>query len=248
MWKSLAGCLTVVSALGCGLSDYEARMDVQRERMRIFDEENKVLSGCIHPPTKKEKGGAEKLAVPFDIFLRIPKGFHLGVKIDKNGLFLKDASFDVAGLTFYRFEGIQGTNFFLAAATVPTPTKDDKRPAGVFSKEEFKNNVRAGLHAIFQRNFPAIKPNEVNKQPQSHKTEKLQPLAFEEYIYGDDKMTVAVYYHERNNRQVALIYQYTKQMYADPSTGKGIDVSLKSLDISDAAFGKRLFFNKNKRL
>ncbi|MCI0379517.1 MAG: hypothetical protein L0215_18060 [Gemmataceae bacterium] len=241
-------CLLLLAFVcGCGLDDYEARMDLQRDRMKIFDEENKVLSGCIHPPTMKVKGGAEKLAVPFDIFLRIPKGFHLGVKTDKNGLFLKDASFEAAGLIFYRFEGIQGTNFFLAAATVATPTKDGKRKTG-FSKEEFKDNVRAGLHAIFQRNFPAIKPNEVVKQPQSYKTEKLQPLAFEEYVYGDDKMTVAVYYHERNNRQVALIYQYTKQMYADPNTGKGIDVSLKSLDISDAAFGKRLFFNKNKRL
>ena len=76
MWDGLKKILMTTAfalACGCGLSDYEKRMDEQRERMNLFDEENATLGDLIDMPSGKDPRGAE-IKVPFEIYLRLPKG------------------------------------------------------------------------------------------------------------------------------------------------------------------------------
>src|SRR5439155_9457336 len=70
--------IALTGASGCGLSEYQSRMDEQRTRLQNFDDNNRLLDDPIDMPRLKlkDKDGnpGEKLAWP-DVFLRLPKGY-----------------------------------------------------------------------------------------------------------------------------------------------------------------------------
>ncbi len=63
--------LALPALAGCGISDYEKRMQEAEVRMDRFDAENKVLGDPLVLPPRKEK---ENQGPPFDAFLRPPVG------------------------------------------------------------------------------------------------------------------------------------------------------------------------------
>src|SRR5262245_4545061 len=95
-------CLLFLLLAGCGLSDYESRIDQERIRVKIFDEENKVLGDLIDRPydVVKIAEGKEILTQiwPFDVFLRVPKD----VNNKSEG---KTAAYAAEHLKLYRFKG-----------------------------------------------------------------------------------------------------------------------------------------------
>src|SRR3954470_24265081 len=68
-------------AAGCGLSDYEKRMDEQRQRIKEFEDVNLLLDEPLEIPSTKKPGGRDEM-VPArpEIYLRLPKGFGSVVK------------------------------------------------------------------------------------------------------------------------------------------------------------------------
>ena len=88
LWRLLFG-LFILSVSGCGLSDYESRMDAQRARVQKFDDANNRLGDPIAMPMIQVKGGAAQPAWPFDIFLRLPKGYNFSKTYGKDWPFYR---------------------------------------------------------------------------------------------------------------------------------------------------------------
>src|SRR5437870_5684245 len=70
-----------IGVAGCGLSDYEKRMD-KHQRIVALDETSKLLEDPIEMPMLKKPGSKDdfEAAWPFDVYLRLPKGFGTTVK------------------------------------------------------------------------------------------------------------------------------------------------------------------------
>lgn len=58
----------LMSAVGCGVDDYEAKQQPFQARLDYFDEENKLLKDLMEPLPKRE--GLD----PGSVYLRLPKG------------------------------------------------------------------------------------------------------------------------------------------------------------------------------
>src|SRR5579872_252464 len=69
--RNLLFGLLVLSAAGCGLSDYQNRMDAQRARIQKFDDAHQALGDPIDIPTLPGKGPSW----PFDVYVRLPKSY-----------------------------------------------------------------------------------------------------------------------------------------------------------------------------
>ena len=61
--------LPVLALTGCGIADYEKKMQEAEARVKRFDDENALLGDPLVLPPRKEMEGP-----PFDVFLRPPRG------------------------------------------------------------------------------------------------------------------------------------------------------------------------------
>jgi hypothetical protein len=68
--RAALGLLAAALLGGCGLPEYEARMQQEQERLDRFDEENKALDAPLDPP--KRQAGKDTVQDP--VFFRPPKG------------------------------------------------------------------------------------------------------------------------------------------------------------------------------
>src|SRR5262245_12635119 len=92
----LALAASVLASSGCGMNDYLSRMDAQRARIQEIDEINGLLDAPIEMPTMKIAAtNEERPAWPFEVFLRLPKGY--GAATDKKPT--------QENVPFFRFNG-----------------------------------------------------------------------------------------------------------------------------------------------
>lgn len=237
-WRSVL-MAALLGVGGCGLSDYERHMDAERERVKLYDEENRVLGDAIEVPTEKAKETEEKPAWPFEVFLRLPAG----------------VSGKVAGrygstVPLYRYAG-QDMNVFVAAGIVAEKNKDGIYKPGEWIVDDFRTGVRAALKKFYDDAYKynplrlvQEQPVKDQRKPQSWRGGELPALDFDKYAGSDKENARAkelssfeMYVYRVANRQIAIIYQYPERVSAEKQSG--IDLSLKSLDISDSAVGRR---------
>jgi hypothetical protein len=121
----------VLAASGCGLSDYQNRMDAQQRRVQRFDELNNSLSDPIDG----------QATWPFEFYLRLPKGYVLDKK-----LAIKDIPF------IHRYSsGEPGHNIFVAAAWLIDP-KAKPAVAG-YTAENFRRYMRNAIDLFYFSNY-----------------------------------------------------------------------------------------------
>jgi hypothetical protein len=236
---------TVCLAGGCGLADYEKRMDAQRARLRVVDEENRYLGEMLELPPPDMDGVA---AVPFDFFVRLPRGISPTVA-DKNG------SYVIGDQVVYRYPGsAEGTNVFLAAAVAAAPDHEKKLKKGEVTPEEFREKFQRALGAIVKETLrPSEKSERVTRPATTYTAEKLPSLDFDYFALEDDPALkdathVAVYVHQRGARLLALAFQVPQAVKTEQAAQQGIDLCLRSLDIGDDAPRKRTAFSTTRRL
>src|SRR5947209_6889904 len=101
---------------GCALGDYEARIDAQRKRLEVVDEENRYLSPeAIDNPQfdVKDKATTKKASYwPFDVFLRPPRDI-APMTAKKDGYM-----FNFQEPRLFRYAGAKGYNMFVAAGLI----------------------------------------------------------------------------------------------------------------------------------
>jgi hypothetical protein len=232
--------LTIVAAfiavVGCGLSDYEKRMDEQRDRLTAFDEEAKILGGLIEQPYTLDAKGKRKGVLPFDIFFRAPKGISPAFKG-------REAIYLYAEQPLYRYFGPGDVNVFLAAAKM-----QDKRSKAIpkeneISAEDFRFRVRGGLQDYFQREHKVTieLPEKVDYRKEKKIARRggvIVDLDLDVLEFEDPRQQapsrVYLFFNQKFDRQVAIAFQTPKQQ-TDAGFLKAMDVSLKSLEISPLA-------------
>jgi hypothetical protein len=253
-WLRFVGVATLAlaGASGCGLSDYQARMDAQRVRIQRFDDTNNLLDSPIEMPANPD----QKPAWPFDFYLRLPKGYVLHKT---------PYSTNFAFYRYYTFE--PGYNIFLAAALISPPKA--KEMLGVYTLENFRGYVRLGIDDYYFKNYKADANFFLNKTKLFLPADKLQYVTIEEpahspfsdvttkisysYVVFKDMANKQLkehsefraYFHESGHKQVAIVVQCPLRG-SNEAFDKSIKASLSTLDVSAEAISKREQFKKIK--
>ena len=245
------------AASGCGLSEYQAKMDAQRVRVSEFDEINRLLDDPVEMPVQPsvaEKADA-KPAWPFDIFLRLPKGY----------AFYKTPYYK--NFSFYRFQGPEERkNVFIVAATIAEPKGTEE--FGKYLPENFRRYVWAAVDDFYFKTYKAdpniignrnkvfLPGDKVKYEPfearfftpisGENKTIPYQSVIFTD---KDNKMLkehseFRAFYHIEPGRQICIVVQRPLKTPHE-TFDKSIEAaSLGTLDISVEAAGKRAQFKQ----
>lgn len=246
MARVCVSALMLVVAAGCGLSDYEKRMDEQRERLKLFDDESSLLYDIIDMPKGKDAYGNE-IKTPFDVFLRLPVGF--SVKFDgPKAIYTADKQM------LYRFSsGKPDVNVLVAWAWVKPADKNVKAAPKLDEvlPEDFRNRVRGALQDFITRTYSvgANLPDFNQLKPDTRQAMRdgiLRNLNFESTSFDDARQNrYMVYFQVSGDRQAAVIYEVPVQQFGQYQ--RAIDVSLKTLDITNSAANRRIDFRARPR-
>lgn len=262
----LAGLLAL-SVAGCGLSDYQSRMDAQRERIQKFDDANQLLGDPIDSPLISGKGADS--AWSFDFFLRIPKGYVVEKKPYGTNF------------PFFRYAGADpGYGVFVAAAVLID--KDAKERYGECSVARFRELVRLGIDDFYFQKYKSDARFHANKHklflpadiqysafaadlitPFSDVAEKI-PYAFTSYKdaenKGNDKhVEFRVYFREEYGREImeagkrrmlpgkqVVIVAQAPIRGQNEQFDKSIQAALGTLDVSAEVTSKRAQYKRLK--
>jgi hypothetical protein len=241
--------LLSLAVAGCGMGDYMERMDKERARVRIFDEETRILDEPLIVPMKppEKAGEPEEPVWPFPVLLRLP----LGVSGRANASFQNQSP-----VALYRYSGKDAPTILVAAGMIAEEQKDSSiyKP-GEWPVEDFQRNVRTialsrdYYNKLYNGNldFSGVQMVKDIKEPKSWRPgEQLPKVEYDRYVVNDDANQAIkdhsqfeLYFHQNGGRQIAIIFQLPQRMKDDPSTRAAVDLCLKSLDISDQAPARR---------
>ncbi len=250
-----AAAAMLIGASGCGLGDYQRRMDEQRARVQDFDEANRVLDDPVERPKiqipeKLDAPATETPAWPFDPFLRLPKGY--GTTFKDKGPYNN---------FFFRYTGgREGAHaVFLAAASVVDPK--GKEEFGSYMSATFLSYVKPALERYLLDTYKAPIALKEKAKPERREVKVVTPypdpagiskLSYTLHTYTDEgnanlkeHTAFDCYVHERGGRQMCIAVHRPLQ----PSSGAlktSIEASLGSLDITPDAAAKRAEYKKAK--
>jgi hypothetical protein len=247
--RSFVLLLLCVSLAGCGLGDYESRMDAERARVKLFDEENRLLDALAEQPSEKvadkEGGEVERPVWPFEVFVRLPQAVSGKVAGRYHGS-------QSPPVPLFRYAGKDGFNVFIAAGLAAERNEKNIYKPGEWPVDDFRQNVRLALHEYYSKTYAyarLFKQDQTVKdrrQPQSWRGESLPALEFDKQVGNDadnkavkENSQFEVYFYRLPGRQAALVFQVPQRLASDKQTTDGIDLCLKSLDISDKAPQRR---------
>lgn len=154
--------IVLIGTAGCGLSDYQSRMDKSREWVKEFDDANRALDDPIEiplvplgpkvkpkePPKDAPKEPAKeeadtKPAWLFDFYLRLPKGF---------GKMPKDKVPYAAPFPCFRYAGADpGYDILVAANVVADRKAKDKVEIGKYYADDFRFFVRLAIKDFYAK-------------------------------------------------------------------------------------------------
>jgi hypothetical protein len=184
----LAGGLLAVLLAGCGLADYEARMEDTQAQVDRFDEERRTLADPIEIPTRRmvAKDGKESKvpAINHPFFFRPPIGIRPTAE--------PDAVFGPA----YRFPRTGSTGFtdvFLVFGN---------EPAAVFVDKVVKAFPR-NIDPVQSSKFEVTVPNRFGPGAE-------QPLTFEVRDFNDAKANWTACARTEGNATTVVVFRMEK--------------------------------------
>lgn len=252
--------LLAIGITGCGLSDYQGRLDQQSARVREFDELNKLLDDPIDAPPRiefeainpetKEKEKTDKQGWPFEIFVRLPKG-HGTTPREKTPFGYPFPLFRYSGGT----EGAM--SIFVAADWIADPKGDE--PEKGMLPAVFRAWLMRGLQDYCGKanKIALAVPDKVEPKPiddvkavDPYPKAKLSYKYFELTDKGHPQVKEAsvfeVYIREEINKQVAIVFHRPIQPLNAAALNKSLRACLGSLDVGNNAGPRRVLFRKAK--
>lgn len=252
-----------VALAGCDMADYQKRMEQHRNRLKTFDEDNKVLGQLlVTPQVKYQEKDEEKTADawPFDMFLRLPKG------ISSTHADMKEYGILDLNHTVFRYPGdLEGYNLIVSAAQVKPEKKDDEEVKKDEKKEEppgilpdkFRQHVINAAAAFYQKTHELDAemkgPNPANLTASKPRGDKGESLAFNVYTFegrGTTKEKNAaffLYIYQSGGEQAAFLFQIPADKN-DTTEREKITRSLRTLAVGPAAGTRRSEFSRlNKK-
>jgi hypothetical protein len=260
-WRWLLLSSLLVPAAGCALRDYEDRIDAQRKRLDVLDEENRFLNDSIEVPKTENKDGVKSLVWPFDVYARLPKDFGASINLT--------LSFNSQPL--FRYGPREGYYAFAAAGLIPEKkenkdgkdAKDSKDSKGKDSKpapsewpvDTFRANVHGALREYCRKEakiagFPSLEGvsyTKMSKLPVNDQGESLPAIGFDVVYFKAGEFRFDLYFHQQSNRQAALVFQYPLAQATDDNLKKGIDWSLSTVAFGSEAANRRSALQKRRQ-
>lgn len=246
--------VVLIGASGCGLSDYQSRMDAQRRRVQEFDEANRLLDDPIDVPRiqyrdPKETTPSERAAWDFEMFLRLPQGY---------ATMPRDKA-PYHNFFFRYFGGSEGgLGIFIAAAKVA----DKEEEFGKYSLATFRSYVKPALEDYYLQRYKIHYLLQEKNKPEKKEfkvvtaypnPEAPAKIAYTTFTYTDegnkaqkDHIAFDVYLHERSGKQVCLVVHRPLQSANAAKLKASIEASLGSLDVTFEAGTKRAEYKKAK--
>lgn len=261
--RSYASCLMLFCfAVGCGLSEYEKRIDQQSQALKRYDDESKSLADPLEFPLIVDvKTSAAKRILPVELYLRPPKG--TAVK----PIVVEEATSANASLAC--FAGPAGFNVLVTDSRIAVETKDPKAVKLGMTPKEFRQYVRQGLAAFYEKEFKkridwslADKTDKKSMAISSSKGPATN-LVVEYQILTDDPdpgkkdppadktksdyHDFRVYFYQTGTEQAAIIYQVPAAKRMDGEVNKAVDYSIRTLALGANAMTKRQEIRQRKR-
>ena len=233
--------LALLMACGCSMADYEARMDKNAQRLKIFDEENKYLGDMLELPTPVSlKDKVVVPGLPVELYLRPPK--EVASRPKENEL-----PFGLASTPLFRYPGPPGFNVFITAAKI----QEKGEPKDGVPTSEFGNRVLAGVRDFYKREFKASDiPFKTQTLPEL--TKPIDPLVTPievDHVPIFDNLkppsNISIYFYQRGMYQAAVLYFYPSEKRDEFK--KSIDMSIATLALDDEAQKRKAEFQKRRR-
>jgi hypothetical protein len=239
--------LVLLAAGGCGLDDYQRRMDEELVRVKYIDEEQKSLSDVVNLPMNPDakEPSDQPIINQIYVFVAAPRWA---------GTLLADKEEPSYGerrkVPLYRYPGKEGYNLFLAGED------------GSLTGEEFQQEVLGALRSYGRRvlgrdPLPALdlKLTRVTKQPFQPRGELTPrpPIRLDSFEHNEaetfkDACHFEVYFYSADRKQVAVIYQTPLAARGDSAVRQGIEYSLKTLGVGSEATKQQLAWGERRKL
>lgn len=239
-------CMTLAS--GCGVSDYQNRLDEQRKRVQEIDEFNSLLDDPIEIPTMQIGASKEdQPAWPFEVFLRLPKGY---TSVPK-----EKAPYNIA---LFRYSGDDpNMNIFIIAAHIAEP--DEKQVFKKYHPKTFKLYVKTALEEHLLKTTKSkvalVEPKEETSDVVKSFAiypEDAKRILFRQFEYREpggkrtkDVSVFRVNLHEDAGKQICII-EHRLTNADNKAHDNAFKASLSTLDISADAVGKRSQLKKTR--
>jgi hypothetical protein len=242
----LVGLLCSWLGLGCGLSDYEKRMDEERARLKLFDEENQALGDPLIEPVKGAKEGLIP-GFPSTVFLRAPKWIRREPQ---------PAPYVYKKVQLYLYPGTtKGYNLFVASNRMAgeKEKEQEKEKEGKLLPEEFKAQV---WHAVAEYYRLELRHNlQFSQQvPEQKVTMETGPGKLVNFtlLTGFDerdptKSHLSLWHVSRGWGQAAFVFQVPRGLETDPRVMQDIRASLKSSAVDVEAYNRREEYEQRMR-
>jgi hypothetical protein len=249
--------LALLSACGCGLRDYESKIDDRRYYLALYDEENKYLNSVgVSAPREKIKGATKNYwPNPLDIYLKVPKEISTTLQ-EKDGSSAYFQGDPPSEMRLFRYGAGRDYAVFVALGFITPAVKEkgkNPRPQE-WPIAAFRDQVRGALMdycrkelrhnpteiPLFDRN---TSKTEVAPPSPERTGSPLPAVSFDSLAFyvtlppskNDTGRTLQyrfeAYFHQEEGRQAAVIYQMPKSFETDDDYRKANEWSLKSFAI-----------------
>jgi len=226
------------------MAEYQRRMDVNRARVKLFDEENKILGQMLTNP-KITENDKEVDAWPFKVVLRLPKGISGSIAGEKEHGIWTYKSFRI----FLYPADVNDYAVFVSAGLVGKMKKEkatgEESGWPCWSEAVFRSQVVATLLEYFRNvrlgnmKFPDADFNtKVRKNIDVPVPGAAKPatLAFDRYVWEGtpgrtDKTALAfvLYQHVAGDKQIAVVFQLPAAKKDDADETRKMETSLRTL-------------------
>jgi hypothetical protein len=264
--KARASIVAVVLlSAGCALQDYHNRMDAQQARIKEFDEINASLEDPIEmPKIQITNPKEEKPAWPFEIFLRLPKGYGTTPKpVDIDPTLKKGPMLELFPMFRYNADADPNYNIFVAAAAIAEMGRKDE--FGKYHPPVFRMYVQGWLqeYYLLKHKFPLVVPVKLDSSVEVAKRfqpypDDAKPIPYQTFQFSDAYLKkiesptlFRVYFHDdkASARQVAIVTQTPLRPTnedADKTFRKVFANSLRTLEIGPDAAKQRTQYRRAK--
>jgi hypothetical protein len=228
----VGAAVVLLGASGCGLSEYEEKLDREQKRLQQIDETNKFLGDPIEVPQIKDPNPNAPPGATTDIFFRPPRGIGSKFEATPRGELLyqyPNVSRTLASVQRRQVSAEESLFLNVFAAVTPTTA-----PPGNW--EAFAIKVQQAFAGLTPSGQPVLVP----VSPPGRSRMEFQSLSFAEPANDATKQPTIyrVYFYKGESYNVAIVYHHGQDKVQNADVNKIIDFSLQSLALGPEAATK----------
>jgi hypothetical protein len=228
----LAAPLLLLAIGGCGLADYESKMERGQKLIEFIDKQNVYLGNPIEPPPpEKAPAGPDGTVVPkpkVELFLRLPKGIKTKTEPPTMGPIL------------YRYpkEEITATRPSAKAGPIQKGLPEFQEALVAVSTERDRDQFWTAILSPYgvEPSTPTRETLQVPGRPS---------LTFEKLSFSTSSPPPSSYYfyvHQAQNVWVGIVFSMKLEKATDPEVIAAMEASLRSLAVGPEAAQARTRF------